>query len=169
MKKKIIVRGPALSQTGYGEQCRFALRALRSREDLFDLYLINIPWGGSNWIFEQSKERDWIDELIIKTMPLLEQQKRNPAMPLFDVSLQVTIPNELQKMAPENVLFTAGMETDRVAAAWAGKCHEIADKILVVSEHAKNGFKQSVKAQLPNGEEIDWKNQLKRFITQLKT
>ena len=156
MKKKIIVRGPALSQTGYGEQCRFALRALKSREDLFDVYLINIPWGGSNWIFEQSEERDWIDELIIKTMPLLEQQKMNPAMPLFDVSLQVTIPNELQKMAPENVLFTAGMETDRIAAAWAGKCHEIADKILVVSEHAKSGFKQPVKAQLPSGEEIDF-------------
>ena len=39
MKKKILVRGPALSQTGYGEQCRFALRALRSREDLFDIHL----------------------------------------------------------------------------------------------------------------------------------
>ena len=54
MKKKILVRGPALSQTGYGEQCRFALRALRSREDLFDIYLMNIPWGGSNWIFEDN-------------------------------------------------------------------------------------------------------------------
>ena len=38
MKKKIIIRGPALSQTGYGEQTRFALRALRSREDIFDIY-----------------------------------------------------------------------------------------------------------------------------------
>ena len=43
MKKKILVRGPALSQTGYGEQCRFALRSLKSREDLFDIYLLNIP------------------------------------------------------------------------------------------------------------------------------
>ena len=29
MTKKIIVRGPALSQSGYGEQTRFALRSLR--------------------------------------------------------------------------------------------------------------------------------------------
>ena len=29
--KKIIVVGPALSQTGYGEQCRFALRSLNVR------------------------------------------------------------------------------------------------------------------------------------------
>ena len=32
MKKKILVRGPVLSQSGYGEQSRFALRALRSRD-----------------------------------------------------------------------------------------------------------------------------------------
>ena len=70
MKKKILVRGPALSQTGYGEQCRFALRALRSREDIFDVYLLNIPWGGTNWIFENNEERKWLDELIITTKPI---------------------------------------------------------------------------------------------------
>ena len=35
-EKKIFVRGPVLSQSGYGEQSRFTLRALKSREDLFD-------------------------------------------------------------------------------------------------------------------------------------
>ena len=44
MKKKIFVRGPVLSQSGYGEQSRFALRALRSREDLFDVYIQPINW-----------------------------------------------------------------------------------------------------------------------------
>ena len=156
MKKKVLVRGPALSQTGYGEQCRFALRSLRSREDLFDIHLINIPWGGTNWIFEDNDERRWLDYLIIKTKPLIEQQKQNPSVPLFDISLQVTIPNELQRMAPENILYTAGMETDRASPVWIGKCHEFADKILVISEHAKSGLQQTVKAQLPNGEEIDF-------------
>ena len=45
MRQKVIVKGPALSQSGYGEQTRFALRALKSREDLFDIFLINIGWG----------------------------------------------------------------------------------------------------------------------------
>ena len=45
MRKKIFVKGPVLSQSGYGEQARFALRALRSREDLFDVYIQPIPWG----------------------------------------------------------------------------------------------------------------------------
>ena len=35
MKKNIILVGPILTRSGYGEQARFALRALRSREDLF--------------------------------------------------------------------------------------------------------------------------------------
>ena len=34
MKKKIIVRAPVLSRSGYGEHARFVLRALRTKEDL---------------------------------------------------------------------------------------------------------------------------------------
>jgi glycosyltransferase involved in cell wall biosynthesis len=156
MKKKILVRGPALSQTGYGEQCRFALRALRSREDIFDVYLLNIPWGGTNWIFENNEERKWLDELIIKTKPLIEQQKQNPQISLFDMSLQVTIPNELQRMAPQNILYTAGIETDRASTDWIAKCHQFADKVLVISEHAKAGLQTPIKAQDQNGNEVDY-------------
>ncbi len=156
MKKKILVRGPALSQTGYGEQCRFALRALKSREDLFDIYLLNIPWGGSNWIFENNEERKWIDELIIQGRTLLDQQRQNPNFAVFDISLQVTIPNELQRMAPVNVLYTAGIETDKACPAWIAKCHQFADRILVISEHAKSGFQTKIKAQDENGNEVDY-------------
>ena len=156
MKKKILVRGPALSQTGYGEQCRFALRSLRSREDLFDIYLLNVPWGGTNWIFEDNEERRWLDELIIKAKPLVEKQKQNPQLAVFDLSLQVTIPNELQKLAPENILYTAGIETDRACPEWIAKCHQLADRILVISEHAKAGLKTPIKAQDQDGNEIDF-------------
>ena len=67
MKKKIIVRGPALTQSGYGEQSRFALRALRTREDIFDIYLINTNWGKTGWTYEDNEERRWIDAMILKT------------------------------------------------------------------------------------------------------
>ena len=156
MKKKILVRGPALSQTGYGEQCRFALRALRSREDLFDIYLLNIPWGASNWIFEDNEERKWIDELIIRGKMLIQQQKQNPNIAVFDLSLQVTIPNELQRIAPTNVLYTAGIETDKACPEWIAKCHHFADRILVISEHAKAGLQTKIKAQDENGNEVDY-------------
>ena len=48
--KQIIVVGPALSASGYGEQTRFALRSLRSQSKLFDIYLKNINWGKISWI-----------------------------------------------------------------------------------------------------------------------
>ena len=37
MKTKVLLVGPVLTRSGYGEQARFAMRALRSREDLFDI------------------------------------------------------------------------------------------------------------------------------------
>ena len=131
MKKKIFVRAPVLTATGYGEQARFALRALRSREDLFDVYVQPIPWGNSGWVWADNEEREWLDGRIAETQILLQQKQLQP-----DISLQITIPNEFQKMCPINIGFTAGIETDRVSPVWLEKGNEM-DKILVVSEHAK--------------------------------
>ena len=75
MKKKIFVRGPVLSQSGYGEQSRFALRALRSREDLFDIYVTPINWGQTGWIWEKNEFRDWLDSRIGETQVLLNNKK----------------------------------------------------------------------------------------------
>ena len=73
MKKKIFVRGPVLSQSGYGEQARFALRALRSREDQFDIYVQPIPWGRTGWVWEESEFRVWMDQRITETQVLIQQ------------------------------------------------------------------------------------------------
>tara|TARA_Y100000592_G_scaffold99828_1_gene177378 strand:+ start:948 stop:2186 length:1239 start_codon:yes stop_codon:yes gene_type:complete len=131
MKKKIFVRGPVLSQSGYGEQSRFALRALRSREDIFDIYVQPIAWGKTGWIWEDNEMRRWMDERITQTQILIQQKQLQP-----DISLQITIPNEFQKMCPVNIGFTAGIETNKCSPQWLPKCNEM-DKILVVSNHAK--------------------------------
>ena len=96
MKKKILVRGPALSQSGYGEQCRFALRSLRSREDIFDIYLIATTWGKTSWIWENNEENEWINNLIEKTQQYIQTVQQQKQQPQFDLSLQVTIPNEFE-------------------------------------------------------------------------
>ena len=72
MKKKIFVIGPVLSPSGYGEQSRFALRSLRSREDLFDIYLQPIPWGQTGWVWEDNEFRQWMDERITETQILIQ-------------------------------------------------------------------------------------------------
>jgi glycosyltransferase involved in cell wall biosynthesis len=138
MKSKILVRGPVLSQSGYGEQSRFAMRCLRSREDLFDIYLINTDWGNTGQIFRDDEERFWLDNIIKKTVIA---SRENPP-PQFDVSLQITIPNEWKKMAPINIGYTAGIETTKVAPAWIGLGDQM-DHIILVSNHSREVYKRT--------------------------
>ena len=54
MRIKALLKAPVLSRSGYGEHARFVLRALKQREDIFDIYLINLNWGKTSWYFDQS-------------------------------------------------------------------------------------------------------------------
>jgi len=137
MRHRIVVRGPALSQSGYGEQTRFAIRSLREHEDKFDIFIVPVGWGQTGWLFDDSEERRWLDFIINKTNHYLQNNGT------FDVSLQVTIPNEWEKLAPINVGFTAGIESDKITPEWIEKS-ALMDKIIVVSNHAKHGFDNTV-------------------------
>ena len=153
MRKKIFVRAPVLSQSGYGEQSRFALRALRSREDLFDIYIQPIPWGQTGWIWEDNEFRRWLDERIGETQVLLQEKHLQP-----DVSLQITIPNEFERICPVNIGYTAGIETNKVAPIWIQNGNEKVDKILVVSNHAKTIYQKTVvEAKNHAGKTIEYK------------
>tara|TARA_R110002020_G_scaffold84888_12_gene209921 strand:- start:1410 stop:3494 length:2085 start_codon:yes stop_codon:yes gene_type:complete len=137
MTKKILLKGPLLTRSGYGEQARFALRALRSRPDLFDVYIQPLTWGTTSWIIDDDEDRKWIDKKIEKTIGFLQQGGK------FDVSLQVTIPNEWEELAPINIGYTAGIETTRVHHTWVQKAN-LMDKIITVAEHGKQSFLSSV-------------------------
>ncbi len=138
MKKKVILRGPILTRSGYGEQTRFALRSLLTREDLFDIYLHPLNWGKTSWIYEDNEERTVIDHLIRKTLAYTQSGGQ------FDISVQCTIPNEWEKIAPVNVGYTAGIETTRVAPHWIEIASQVVDRVIVVSEHSKAGFVDTV-------------------------
>jgi len=131
MKKKILLKGPLLTRSGYGEQARFALRSLLSREDLFDIYIQPLRWGNTSWLNEDTEQRRWIDQNIEKTIGYIQQGGS------FDVSLQVTIPNEFEKLAPVNIGYTAGIETTKIAPQWIEKINQM-DTVIVVSEHSKD-------------------------------
>jgi len=137
MIKKVLVRGPALTRSGYGEHTRFLLRSLRRHEDKFDIYLHTTNWGETGWLKDDDEERKWLDSLLVKT---LEYQQKNAN---YDISFQVTIPNEWERLAPINIGVTAGIETTKVAPVWLERAN-IMDKIIVVSKHAKQGFINTV-------------------------
>jgi hypothetical protein len=153
MSKKVLLRGPLLTRSGYGEQARFALRSLRSREDLFEIYIQPIQWGQTSWISEADEERQFIDQTIEKTIGYLQQGGQ------FDLSIQVTIPNEWEKLAPINIGYTAGMETTKVAPQWLEKGNMM-DKIIVVSSHSKQIYENTeYSAQTPDGTPVTMKLQ----------
>ena len=133
--KKVLVRGPALTRSGYGEHTRFILRSLRQHEDLFDIYMIPVNWGNTGWIYEDTEERRWLDSIIAKTAAYQQQTPTSN----YDMSIQVTIPNEWEKAAPINIGVTAGIETTRVAPVWIEKGN-LVDQIITISQFSKYSY-----------------------------
>jgi glycosyltransferase involved in cell wall biosynthesis len=156
--KKIIVRGPALSRSGYGEQTRFALRCLRESGD-YEIYILNTEWGKTSFISNDEEETRWIEYKLLKTQQLYKLAEQNKTDPNFDLSLQVTIPNEWKNMANINIGYTAGIESDKVAPVWLEKANMM-DKIIVTSNHAKSGFVNTTyQGKTPQGEQVELKLQ----------
>jgi len=133
--KKVLLVAPVLSRSGYGEMGRFALRSMLSNPGI-DLYLHNISWGKTGWMWKDNQERRMIDALLQKTM-IYRQNKGQ-----FDASVQCTIPNEWKRLSPHDVGYTAGIETDKVAPEWLLKGNEV-DKIITISKHSMDVYKRS--------------------------
>ena len=117
--KKVLLSAPILTRSGYGEHARFVFQSLKTNPDI-DLYVMPLNWGQSNWVYEDTEERLEIDGYIQKAA----QSDGN-----FDISIQVTIPNEWVNAAPINVGVCAGIETDKVSMAWLKKANEM-DKVI---------------------------------------
>tara|TARA_Y100000593_G_scaffold54266_2_gene101441 strand:- start:5029 stop:6381 length:1353 start_codon:yes stop_codon:yes gene_type:complete len=134
--KKVLLTGPVLTRSGYGEHARTVLRALRKREKEVgdvDIYVEARNWGQTGWIVEDTEERRWMDEVIEKTLAYAQNS------PQFDMSVQVTIPTEFKNLAPINIGVTAGIETDKVSPQWLQQMNAMT-KVFVPSNHAKEGF-----------------------------
>ena len=148
MKKRILLKGPLLTRSGYGEQTRFALRALRSRPDEFEIFIQPLTWGKTSWLHEQNEERKFIDDRISKTIPFIQQGGK------FDLSLQCTIPNEFENLATVDIGYTAGIEATVVSPEWLQKINEIVEKVIVVSSFSMQAFNKSEYSGEVNGQPV---------------
>jgi glycosyltransferase involved in cell wall biosynthesis len=146
--KKVFVRAPVLTRSGYGEHARMIVDALSTRPELFDIYLEPINWGNTPWITDHDHRRKYYDFLTRK-----KQTYQGP----FDLSVQVSIPPEFKKYATKNIGITAGIETDRVSPSWINFANQM-DLMIVTSKHAQDGFmRNDVQAQMPNGHKVPLK------------
>tara|TARA_Y100000593_G_scaffold76609_1_gene141654 strand:+ start:1883 stop:3178 length:1296 start_codon:yes stop_codon:yes gene_type:complete len=140
MSKKVLIRGPILTQSGYGEHARFIYRALSSRPDLFEVFVDPINWGKTSWMWEDTSERRQIDQVIGKTQAYMAQNGQ------FDMSFLVTIPGEWEKYraAPINIGVTAGIESNKVSAQWLEAGNKFVNKIIVPSKFSKQTYADTV-------------------------
>ena len=137
---KILLEGPILTQSGYGEHARLIFKSLKQRDGL-EIYTNPLDWGTTSWSIQDSPEKQEIEKSVVYYSNLLKlYQKDNNNKPNFDIQIHVGILNEFEKKAPYSVCVTAGIETDRVSPEWLVQTHKGVDKLIVPSSHAKEGF-----------------------------
>lgn len=131
--KKVILRGPVLSESGYGTHTRQLARWLLSRTDI-DTYFYLVQWGNTPWILDGGRDSTFVSKVI---------QNARPCPDKADVSYQVQLPNEWDpSLANYNIGVTAGVETDRCNPQWVSACNAM-NMIVVPSMHVANTLKAS--------------------------
>ena len=131
--QKLLFLGPVLTASGYGEHARQLLRGI-IESGKFDVSVCSIKWGQCSFLSDTDRFAQLIRDLVSK----YEQEKE--AGTQFDISVQVTIPNEFQKLAKVNIGVTAGIEVDRVSPEWIKKANEMVDLVVVPSQHSAHTF-----------------------------
>lgn len=132
-KKTVILRGPVLTESGYGVHARQIARWLFDLADKtgnIDVVTEPLPWGATPWLVDVYAHDGLVGRLIQAA------GKRDK----YDVSLQLQLPNEWNPfLADYNVGITAGVEGDVCNPAWISAINRM-DLVIVPSEFVKNVF-----------------------------
>jgi glycosyltransferase involved in cell wall biosynthesis len=121
-KQTLLFRGPVKTRSGYGAHSRDLLQALYEM-DLFDIKIDSCGWGVTplTALENNNQFHKWIEENIIASL------SETP-----DIYVQVTVPNEFQKVGKFNIGITAGIETTVAPKDWVDGCNRM-DKVITTS------------------------------------
>lgn len=129
--KKVLLRAPVLTQSGYGVHARQIASWLLSREDV-KLDIQALPWGDTPWLIDGDSHEGLIGKLMKATV--------DPGDNKYDATFQLQLPNEWEtKFSNFNVGITAGVETDRCNPEWVHACNRM-NAVVVPSKHAKDSI-----------------------------
>ena len=138
--KKVLFRGPVLTQSGYGVHSRQVARWLLSRKDV-DVKFIVTPWGDTPWILDKNLHEGLIGQVMERTVG--SDYKA-------DVSFQLQLPNEWDaKLAHKNVGITASVESDRSNLEWLSACNSMT-AVVFPSEHSRSSVKFNGEIKVPS-------------------
>lgn len=129
--KTVLVRGPLLSDSGYGVHSRQVFQFCESQKD-WKVYTQILPWGITPWNVDRESENGLMGRIMHASQPLPGK---------VDITFQVQLPHEWDvSLGNFNVGVTAGVETDRCSEDWARVHREKMNVVIVPSEFSKSAF-----------------------------
>jgi hypothetical protein len=132
-KPFVVVSCPIDTFSGYGSRSRDVVKALM-RSEKYDVKILSQRWGNTPYgaLDENKPEEKQMLDAIIPT-----QLQRQP-----DVWIQISVPDEFQKIGKFNIGITAGIETDLCDVRFIQGANKM-DLILGSSNHSLLALKQS--------------------------
>ena len=133
MKKHITCYISACPDTfsGYGKRSLDLIKALLKSKPDWDIKILSQRWGDTRMgALEDQKEYEVMSHLTdrVETAP--------------DIWIQVTVPNEFQRVGKFNIGFTAAIETTLCDPSWIEGCNRM-DLVVVSSNHGKHSLTDS--------------------------
>lgn len=132
-KLTVYYRAPVLTQSGYGVQSRQLLDYLLS-DDRFIVFCESVNWGSCGFIHELNFQDK--DKLKKYYESIARWDRYKNQIQQYDLAIHCTIPNEVFRKGNLNILYTAGIEVDRVSLEWIKKCNSELDMVIVPSKHS---------------------------------
>jgi glycosyltransferase involved in cell wall biosynthesis len=129
-KPLLAVSCPIDTYSGYGARARDFVQSIIDL-DKYDVKILSQRWGNTRFGYLKDHNNESLTSRII---PQLTQQP--------DIWIQITVPNEFQKVGKYNIGVTAGIETTLCDPSWIQGCNNM-DLVLVSSNHAKKVFEES--------------------------
>jgi glycosyltransferase involved in cell wall biosynthesis len=140
-KPTLVVSCPIDTYSGYGARSRDFVQSIIDL-DKYDVKILSQRWGNTRFGYLKDHNND---ELGSRTVQQISQQP--------DIWVQITVPNEFQKVGKYNIGVTAGIETTLCDGSWIEGCNNM-DLVLVSSEHAKKVFEESKFTRQDNNKQV---------------
>ena len=132
-KPFVVVSCPIDTFSGYGARSRDVVKALINSEK-YDVKILSQRWGNTPYGF---LKEDNVDEKKMLDAIIPAPLQRQP-----DVWIQISVPDEFQKIGKFNIGITAGIETDLCDVRFIQGCNNM-DLILGSSNHSLLALKNS--------------------------
>jgi len=125
----ILIRGPLLTQSGYGVHSRQIFKWALTRGHNITVHVT--PWGITPWYVNPPELDGLVGEIMKRT---------NAPVMTPDVSIQIQLPNEWDPtLCSQNIGITAGVETNICNPSWIEACKKMT-KVIVPSRFTSRTF-----------------------------